>query len=131
QVSGRGVRMAGCGAGLPPRDHTPRPGTPEVDRAAWAVVLRSGPLGMVQHVLRAVRRPDREQTMIVVLEGPAATDRDEPRIPDLGEDHQVAPLAPLSAKVVGQSSDRSGKKVEHLHLEYRRVVAGVAVDLPR
>jgi hypothetical protein len=25
--------------------------------------------------------------MIVVLEGPAATHGDEPRIPDLGEDH--------------------------------------------
>jgi hypothetical protein len=29
--------------------------------------------------------------MIVVLEGAAATHGDEPRIPDLGEDHQCAP----------------------------------------
>jgi hypothetical protein len=27
--------------------------------------------------------------MIVVLEGPAATDGDEPRIPDPGKDHQT------------------------------------------
>jgi hypothetical protein len=31
--------------------------------------------------------------MIVVLEGPAATHGDEPRIPDLGEDHLFAHLA--------------------------------------
>jgi hypothetical protein len=36
--------------------------------------------------------------MIVVLEGPAATHGDEPRIPDLGEDHQVAHLALRDAK---------------------------------
>jgi hypothetical protein len=29
--------------------------------------------------------------VIVVLEGPAATDGDEPRIPDLGEDHETCP----------------------------------------
>src|SRR6266487_2785960 len=36
--------------------------------------------------------------MIVVLEAAAATHGDEPRIPDLGEDHQSAHLAALSAK---------------------------------
>jgi hypothetical protein len=36
--------------------------------------------------------------MIAVLEGPAATHGDEPRIPDLGEDHQSAHLALVSAK---------------------------------
>jgi hypothetical protein len=39
--------------------------------------------------------------MIIVLEGPAATDGDEPRIPDLGEDHQFAHLALVSAKGSG------------------------------
>jgi hypothetical protein len=39
--------------------------------------------------------------MIVVLEGPAATHGDEPRIPDLGEDHQFAHLALVSAKGSG------------------------------
>jgi hypothetical protein len=53
---------------------------------------------VVEHVLRAVSRPDREQVMVVVLEAAAATDRDEPRIPDLGEDHQSAQLAAVSAK---------------------------------
>ena len=130
QVSGGGVRMAGRRAGLCPRDLTPRPGTPEVDRPTWTVVHRPDLLEVVQHVLRAVGRPDRKKTMIVVFEGPAATDRDEPRIPDLGEDHQALP-APVSAKVIGRSSDTSAKQVEHLHLEDRRVIAWVAVDLPR
>jgi hypothetical protein len=90
QVSGRGVCMAGRRAGLSPRDLTSRPGSPEVDRSTWTLVLRPRLLEVVQHVLRAVGRPHREKTMIVVLEGPAATHGDEPRIPDLGEDHLFA-----------------------------------------
>jgi hypothetical protein len=88
QVSGRGVGMAGSSAGLCPRDLIPRPGTPEVDRPTWTVVLRPGLLEVVQHVLRAGSRPQRQKTMIVVSKGPAATHGDEPRIPDLGKDHQ-------------------------------------------
>ncbi len=97
QVSGRGVCMAARRAGLSPRDLTPRPGTPEVDRPTWTVVLRPCLLELVQHVLRAVSRPDCEKTMIVVLEGPAATHGDEPRIPDLGEDHQFALIRSCAA----------------------------------
>ena len=104
QVSGRGVGMAGRRAGLSPRDLTPRPGTPQVDRPSRPVVPRPCLLEVVQHVLRAVSRPHREKTMIVVLEGPTATHGDEPRIPDLGEDHQFADLALVSAK--GRSCDR-------------------------
>ena len=103
QLSGRGVCMAGRRAGLSPRDLTPRPSTPEVDRPTWTVVLRPCLLEVVQHVLRAVGRPDREETMMVVSEGPAATHSDEPRIADLGEDHQFARLALVSAK--GRSCD--------------------------
>jgi hypothetical protein len=82
--------MAGRRAGLSPRDLTPRPGTPEVDRPTWTVVLRPCLLEVVQRVLRAVSRPDRQKAVIVVLEAAAATHGDEPRIPDLGEDHQFA-----------------------------------------
>ncbi len=89
QVPGRGLCMAGRRAGLPPRDLAPRPGTPEVDRPSWPVVLRPCLLEVVEHVLRAVGRPHRQQAMIVVLEAAAATHGDEPRIPDLGEDHQL------------------------------------------
>ncbi len=90
QVSGRGVCMAGRSAGLCPRDLTPRPGTPHVDRMTWTVVLRPRVFEMVQHVLRAVSRPDPQKAVMVVLEAAAATHCDEPRIPDLGEDHTLA-----------------------------------------
>jgi hypothetical protein len=89
QVSGRGVCMAGRHAGLAPGDLTPRPGTPEVDRPTWTVVLRPCLLEVVQHMLRAVSRPDRQKAMIVVVKAAAAAHGDEPRIPDLGEDHQL------------------------------------------
>ena len=82
--------MAGRHAGLSPRDLTPCPGTPEVDRPTWTVVLRPCLLKVVQHVLRAVSRPDRQKAVIVVLEAAAATLGDEPRIPDLREDHQLS-----------------------------------------
>jgi hypothetical protein len=88
QVSGGGVCMAGRRAGLCPLDLTPRPGTPEVDCPTWTVVIRPCLLEVVQHVLGAVSRPDRQKAVIVVLEAAAATHGDEPRIPDLGEDHQ-------------------------------------------
>src|SRR5438128_1021500 len=97
QVSGRGVRMAGRRAGLSPRDLPPRPGTPAVDRPTWTVVLRPCLLEVVQHVLRAVSCPDGQKAVIVVLEAAAATHSDEPRIPDLGEDHQLPNLAFVSA----------------------------------
>ena len=108
QVSGRGVGVAGRRSGLCPRDLTPRPGTPEVDRPTWTVVLRPYLLEVGQHVLRAVSGPHLEKTMILVLEGAAATHGDEPRIPDLGEDHQVARLALVSAEtlVTGPPSRR-------------------------
>src|SRR5437773_5477248 len=90
QVSGRGVRMAGRSAGLCPRDLAPRPGTPQVDRMTRTVVRRPRVFEMVQHVLRAVSRPDPQKAVIVVLEAAAATHGDEPRIPDLGENHPFA-----------------------------------------
>ena len=89
QISRRGVCMAGRSAGLCPRDLTPRPGTPEVDRMTWTVVLRPRLLEVVEHMLRAVSRPDPQKAVIVVLEAAAATHCDEPRIPDLGENHPL------------------------------------------
>ena len=99
QVRGRRVRMAGRRTGLSPRDLTPRPRPGEVDRPTWTIVLRPCVLEVVQHVLRAVGGPRREKTMIVVFEAPAATDRDESRIPDLWKDQRSVPYVRGSAEV--------------------------------
>jgi hypothetical protein len=56
-------------------------------------------LEVVQHVLRAVGRPDGETMMIVVLEGSASTHRDEPRIPDLGENHCPSRLTQIDERL--------------------------------
>jgi len=98
QVPGRRIRVAGRRAGLSPCDLTPRPGTPKVDGVSWTVVRGPCVLEVVEHVLCAVCRPHREQVMIVVLEAAAATHGDEPRIPDLGEDHPFDQLALVSTK---------------------------------
>jgi hypothetical protein len=124
QVSGRGVCMAGRNAGLAPRDLTPRPGTPEVDRPTWTVVLRSCLLEVVQHVLRAVGRPDRQKAVIVVLEAAAATRGDEPRIPDLGQDHQLAHLALVSAE-----GSRIGLRRTRLPMVGRGIESGPIADV--
>ena len=105
QVSGRGVCMAGRRAGLRPLDLTPRPRTPELERPTWTVVLRPCLLKVVQHVLRAVSRPDRQKAVIIVLEAAAATHGDEPRIPDLGEDHQLPISLLCPPRVAGSASD--------------------------
>jgi hypothetical protein len=89
QVPGCGIGMASCRPCLSHRDLTPRPGTPHVDRPARTIVPRVCLLEVVQHMLRAVGRPDCEEAVVVILEAAAATHGDEPRIPDLGEDHQV------------------------------------------
>jgi hypothetical protein len=89
-LSGGCVRGEGGRAGLAPCDLTPRPDASKVDRASRTVVLGPRLLEVVEHVLRAVSRPYGEEVMILVLEAAAATHGDEPRIADLGEDHQVA-----------------------------------------
>jgi hypothetical protein len=99
QVSGRRVCVAGRRAGLSPRDLTPRPRASEVDRPTWTVVLRPCLLEVMQHVLRAVGRPDRQKAVIAILEAAAPTHGDESRVPDLGEDHEFANLSLVAAEV--------------------------------
>ena len=107
QVSGRGVGMAGRRAGLSPPDLTPRPGTREVDRPTRTLVPRPCLLEVMQHVLRAVSRPDRQKAVIIVLEAAAATYGDEPRVPDLGEDHQFAISLLCPPRVAGSPPTNS------------------------
>ena len=97
----RGVRGVprGPGGPSPRRWHGQQPCGPRHETSPRAQARprsiarrgRSSPgrarLEVVQHVLRAVGRPDREQAVIVVPEAAAATHGDEPRIPDLWEDH--------------------------------------------
>jgi hypothetical protein len=58
----------------------------ELDRLAGPWVARPDRLEQLEHVLGARRRPQREEVVVAVGEGPAATDRHEPRVPDLRED---------------------------------------------
>jgi hypothetical protein len=41
----------------------------------------------VKHVAPAIRGPEREELMVLVQQAPAAAQRDEARIPGLGQDH--------------------------------------------
>jgi hypothetical protein len=66
EVSGGRVGVAGCRPSFGPGDLTPRPGAPEVDRVSWTTVPGPRPLEQMEHVLRAVSRPNREQAVMVV-----------------------------------------------------------------
>jgi hypothetical protein len=57
QISGRAHGVTGGRAGLSHRNLTPRPGTPQFDRSARAVVVGSRLLEEVQYMLRAISRP--------------------------------------------------------------------------
>src|SRR3954454_24991289 len=87
EVSGCRVGVACRRASLSPRDFPACPRPPEVDRPTRTLVVRPCPLEVVEHVLRAVGRPHREEAMVPILEAAAPAQRDEPRITDLGEDH--------------------------------------------
>ena len=89
EVPRRAVCMAGRRPSLGHGDFTTRPGARMVDRPTWTVVLRPSLLEVVQHVLRAVSRPDGEQAVVGVLEAAAATHGDESRVPYLRKDHQL------------------------------------------
>src|SRR5262245_48444568 len=92
QVSGRAHGMAASRASLHHRDLTAHPGAGVLDRFAWSWVLGLNRLEQVKDVLCAQRGPQREELMIRISEGPAATTRDEARVPNLREDHGCALL---------------------------------------
>jgi hypothetical protein len=75
-------------AGLHHADLAAGPGAGVLDRLTRSEVLRFGRLEEVQNVLRARCRPQCEEVVIGVGEGPAAADRDEPRISNLRKDHR-------------------------------------------
>src|SRR5438552_16770850 len=80
QVSGRGHCMASSRACLGHGDLAARPGPPEFDRATRSRVLRPSRLEEVQDVSRARCRPEGEEMVIRISEGPTAADRHETRV---------------------------------------------------
>jgi hypothetical protein len=87
QVSGRAHRMPPRRASPPHRDLATHPGASMLDRLARPWVPRPNQLEQVKDVLRARCRPQSEQMVIWISEGPTAADRHEARVPDLREDH--------------------------------------------
>ena len=113
EVSCCAIRVASGAASLPPRDLTARPGTPEVYRPTRAIVLRTRLRKVVQHVLRAIRRPYREEMMVVVLERPATTYGDETGIANLGQDHAIGglPVVPATRRAISISGAQAHSRV--------------------
>jgi hypothetical protein len=98
QVPGRRHRVTARGAGLHHLQLSARPRTRRPDRVPRPPVGRPDGLEEVEDVLGAGRRPQREQVVVLVGERAAATDRHQPRVRDLGEDHgQILPAGPEPA----------------------------------
>jgi hypothetical protein len=102
--------MAARRAGLHHLDLTTHPGAGVLDRFTWSWVLRLNRLEQVKDVLRARRGPKSEEMMIRISEGPAATKRDEARVPNLREDHGWALLlrGRAASSTVASFEHRSG-----------------------
>jgi hypothetical protein len=62
-----------------------------LDRPTRSWVLRLDRLEEVKDVLRARCRPESEEMVIRISEGPTPADRHEARVPDLREDHGRLP----------------------------------------
>jgi hypothetical protein len=88
QVPGRRVGVTGRRPGLGHRHLAASPGPATLDRSPRAIVVGTKLLEVVEDVLGAARRPDREPVMIGLLERPAPPDRYEPRVPDIAQDHR-------------------------------------------
>src|SRR5262249_521155 len=87
KVSGRGHGMAGRRARLGHRDLATHPSAGMLDRLTRSQVLRLSQLEEAKDVLRARCRPQSEQPVIRIGEGPTAADRHQARVSDLREDH--------------------------------------------
>jgi hypothetical protein len=84
QLSCRSLGVTSRRTGLRHRDFTSRPGTSQFDGSTRPIVIRLHFLEQLQHVLCTIGRPYRKQAMIGVLEGAAATHRNEPWVSLLG-----------------------------------------------
>ncbi len=90
KISRRGVRMASRGARLDHPDLSVDPGASSIDGLTRSLVPGLDRFEEIENVLGAVGRPQREQMVIRISEGPATPDRHEARVAFLGEDHRVS-----------------------------------------
>ncbi len=98
QVPGRAHRMATRRASLHHFHLATRPPAGMFDRLARSSIRRPSQLEEVEHMLRAGRRPQRQQSVIRVGERPAAADRHEARISDRRKDHPSTPTTVAPAR---------------------------------
>ena len=97
QVSGRAHCVATRRASLGHPDLATHPGAGLLNRMTRSRVLRLGRLEEVKDVLRARCRPEREEMVIRISEGPAAADRHEARVAVFREDHtHMMPPSPAA-----------------------------------
>ena len=87
QISGRAHGMTARRPSLGHRDLATHPGAGMLDRLARPWVLGPSRLEEVKDMLRARCRPESEEMVIRISEGPTAADGHEARIPDFREDH--------------------------------------------
>ena len=69
------------------RDLATHPGAGLLDRLTWPWVFKPSRLEEVKDVLRARCRPQGEELVIRIGEGPTAADRHETRVAVFREDH--------------------------------------------
>ena len=82
-----------------------------LDRLTRSWVLGLSRLEQVEDVLCARRRPESEEMVIRVGEGPTAADRHEARVSDLREDHGRHFLSPASTPP-GRATRNEGPPLE-------------------
>ena len=110
----RGHCMAGRRASLGHLDLATHPGAGMLDGLARSWVLGLIRLEQVKDVFRARCRPQSEELMIRIREGPTAADRHEARVSDLREDHGWPVLSPASANTLWAAHARPARPTQRL-----------------
>src|SRR5207245_5501003 len=108
QGAGRFNRMATRRASLGHRDLAANPGAGLLNRLTRSRVLRPSRLEPVEDVLRARCRPQGEELVIRIGEGPTAADRHETRVAVFREDHTHMMPPPRAADPASADLFRQG-----------------------
>src|SRR5918992_425623 len=107
-MSGRGLCTAGRLAGVGHPDLAIDPGASMLDRLTRPWVLGPSRLEEVEDVLGARCRPESEELVVCIGEGPAAAHRHEARVADLREDHALTPITCIRSIPVVPSGHGGG-----------------------